>query len=1182
MWITSKVNLPQQVIDDHARGELVLFVGAGASMSAPSSLPSFDALAKELATLAGEPFNEDVELDHFLGSLPDGFDVHRHTRDLIEREDSKPNSTHAALMRIALSKSQPRLVTTNFDRHLSTVSEIKELDIWAGPAVPLGRDFTGIVHLHGSTARHPRHLVLTDKDFGRAYLTDAWATRFLLQMFESFTVLFVGYSHDDPIMRYLALGLPSETARYAFTGVEEREVANSGADRDRQKWSRLGIKAIEYPVKDNDHNSLVAALEAWDLRVRMGRTDHSAMTAEIITGGTQITPVDHDYLLSRLSTEEGAIEFVHQAKTVEPALQAEWLRWIEDLPSFAGIFSVGVQSPISSILAHWFCWSFIAKSELHGVALQTVQRLGQKFDGAFIDVACGAANELYKEDKIAGRRWKSFLASSVSRNGASALEYGLLPYEPYEEEETGAVLRMAIEPYLLLKPRITFSETQDPMHLPDAEAHWDANSEILTRHISKAVSSRKPGDRALGILLELTLQSAYELINTYHGKREWDPLSFSRKAIEPHEQDQFRNPIDAIIDGLRAYGEKALPTNATLIDTWWLIDLTLFRRISLHLLRLDQVRTVDEKISWLIERAVLFEVNLKHEVYLALKSLVVESSKESRKSLLAAARIGPKFTDGMPNHERHNAYAVFNLVSWLAKSDPSWGEAVEELAELKSVNPEFLEREHPDMNSWMTGGTWTGKLPMEVDEFISKFGIEPLQTVQDLLSQDYSSRNFEEPEWSDCLSLVKQVAEARPDVGNDFWSIINSTPAIGLSKDDLYASIVEGWAKGAKDNVVVTMLDRVASLVPVDLASRAITRFLLEQIQKRIDEDDSEFLGKLRHLAIDLFAKHGDGYRHAGESTKNSIAVLELNSWPGDLAHYWISEVDRRWRKQRDEWSGLNDEERAAIRRLIDGPEHVCDAAGPAFAGNLYFMHAADSQFTVDHILPLFKDERYRLASWRAYLHNPRVDNQLLAAGLTDCLITVWGLLRELEGHLQSQFFSLVISLISYSSIPEEQRAKLLEQSILAENGKYASSFVQTIGIFLEGAAVDRTEVWKRWLGDYMSQRLRGIPRDAGPEEVSSWGYLIPYFGDGVPEAIALYMDHNVGFDARHHRWDFPEAVIAAYGNELVDHYAQRIRHTRTDIYGITHVLNELVAALSKLGDDQLQPIIEAREAKGL
>jgi hypothetical protein len=64
-----------------------------------------------------------------------------------------------------------------------------------------------------------KRMVLTDRDFGRAYLTEGWARRFVLELFLKYTVLFVGYSHNDPVMQYLARGLPpgdSNKKRYAF------------------------------------------------------------------------------------------------------------------------------------------------------------------------------------------------------------------------------------------------------------------------------------------------------------------------------------------------------------------------------------------------------------------------------------------------------------------------------------------------------------------------------------------------------------------------------------------------------------------------------------------------------------------------------------------------------------------------------------------------------------------------------------------------------------------------------------------------------------------------------------------------------------------------------------------------------------------------------------------------------
>ena len=89
-------------------------------------------------------------------------------------------------------------------------------------------------------------MVLTDLDFGRAYLTEGWARRFLADLFRSYTVLFVGYSHNDIVMSYLARALPTETARYALTD-------KSAVDR----WRILGIRPILYPQSSsNDYSSL--------------------------------------------------------------------------------------------------------------------------------------------------------------------------------------------------------------------------------------------------------------------------------------------------------------------------------------------------------------------------------------------------------------------------------------------------------------------------------------------------------------------------------------------------------------------------------------------------------------------------------------------------------------------------------------------------------------------------------------------------------------------------------------------------------------------------------------------------------------------------------------------------------------------------------------------------------------
>lgn len=242
MWISS-VDLPDELVSAARSGELVIFVGAGASMDAPASLPSFVGLTRDIADDARFAYEESdlYRPDELLGRIGDGqVDVHRQVRRRINRPESSPNALHEAIVDLAAATKAPRIVTTNFDLHLSSVIEARGLEWgeYTGPALPMGHEFEGVVYLHGSLRQPASQLVVTDSDFGAAYLTDAWAARFLERMFATFTVLFVGYSHGDVVMQYLGRALPPTSRRFVLVaGVPET------------RWRRLRITPVSYEVE---------------------------------------------------------------------------------------------------------------------------------------------------------------------------------------------------------------------------------------------------------------------------------------------------------------------------------------------------------------------------------------------------------------------------------------------------------------------------------------------------------------------------------------------------------------------------------------------------------------------------------------------------------------------------------------------------------------------------------------------------------------------------------------------------------------------------------------------------------------------------------------------------------------------------------------------------------------------
>lgn len=364
------IDFHDELISAQRDGNLVLFVGSGASRGAPSNLPTFDQLVR---TIAGGDYDRrtDGSEDQFLGRLKKkGVRVHALAKKILGDPASQPNRLHNLLIKLATTGGTLRIVTTNYDRHLSTVASrvcTTLPDIFCAPALPLGSSFNGIVYLHGSVERGEETMVLTDEDFGRAYLTEGWATRFLVGLFQSFTVLFVGYSHNDVIVSYLARGLPPQAkARFALT------------DENDSRWSHLGITPIVYSP-DNGHVALSEGIEEWGKLSEMGALDHEQRISRIVSSPPPLDPGDADYIKSVLQDPVKVQFFIRYARL------PEWLDWIEEQDTFKWLFRVELGTvvdsdrPISVIaaqLASWFARTFVVTAPDR--ALTSIQRQGKQ------------------------------------------------------------------------------------------------------------------------------------------------------------------------------------------------------------------------------------------------------------------------------------------------------------------------------------------------------------------------------------------------------------------------------------------------------------------------------------------------------------------------------------------------------------------------------------------------------------------------------------------------------------------------------------------------------------------------------------------------------------------------------------------------------------------------------------
>ena len=219
-------------------------------------------------------------------------------------------SAHRTLLKLSRDPSgHVRLVTTNFDRLFEQASRSK-LTVFTPNRLPEFRGgdmFSGIVHLHGIldpsySKSAGGDLVLSSAEFGRAYLSEGWATQFIQATIKHYLIVFIGYAADDPPVQYLlealnraADGLPRHL--YAFQG---------GADDEAKAlWAHKGVRAIAYS-SDAGHKALWESLDAWADRASNQERWRDKLLRRALRGPEKMQPHERGQVVHLASTDDGA------------------------------------------------------------------------------------------------------------------------------------------------------------------------------------------------------------------------------------------------------------------------------------------------------------------------------------------------------------------------------------------------------------------------------------------------------------------------------------------------------------------------------------------------------------------------------------------------------------------------------------------------------------------------------------------------------------------------------------------------------------------------------------------------------------------------------------------------------------------------------------------------------------
>ncbi|AFI63084.1 hypothetical protein BAAM1489_00135 [Bifidobacterium animalis subsp. animalis MCC 1489] len=1088
MWVTENVEFPDELVNAALNDELVLFVGSGVSLDAPANLPSYQTLVEQLASEQGvDPPDSKTSLDGFLGKLHDRESAHERTLQMMSSANADCNETHKAIMRIAKAMKTRRIVTTNYDVLLEKAAGFLSMDInriYRGPALPLGSSFDGIVHLHGDIYSRPDEIILDDRDYARAYLLESWASRFLVEMFRHYSVLFIGYGISDPIMRYLTLGgISQDHPHFALSAAGDK------SKEEHESWNERGIATILFPLSpDSSYEELPKALNSFaDQLCDDYLTKKSRIERIVCNAPATITRDDRDFLARALHTTEGIQCFINNMTRRDNESMQEWVLWLLEDPATSRPFTTSQALTDEELL---LCRqiTYILVSEKYADILCSLLIQIQHNVGEWFFNECSELLIHTCEDR---QEWAvKPLTILLSSNPRKQLDH---VYNIHIEP----LLSINFPIYLLSQFIFPVASYRQEANVAYCTVFWSA--EIDDRHEDKPINNNSI------YFSEDFIKFAEHSIKQYSQYEAVNKMSVVyRPAIEPHDQNQRHDETSSFfIEVLREYARYHADDNQAIAERWWKSDTPLLQRLAISAITMSD-RTADDKLSWVLDKGIIVSIKkhmwLWHELMLLLHTSIVEASPDIRDALLQQIQsIGINET----YDDSDVASTQYDMLDFMLRTLPkeSWQEAYEftkllahKYGYTPTANPDFLASDYPTQ--------WQVPQGIVDDEaFLAMLHNDPSHLLLLLASRD----NLQAITNTFFYQIPRLVGDDT-QTGFELWNLALSDHDKSLR---LRAAILNGWSykkhSSADLHSIIACLTQLSQGAQTSLGDTIIRliRIQIKNADEEIPEDTLEWMDSF--AAKQLTERHDSFVAQDRANWENDPITLSLNYWPGELAWYWIHRIQYRKACSPSDWSGFNEAERNALSQFAQAEGDLAFAMHPPLLFNMNLLHELDSDFT-EKIIPQMLQTDDTLMVWRVITqYHIQPNLRLMRLFFFKSLQSV--LKERLDGELKfiQNLMRIILRALNASDLTEAEK-KELQQAVVNEPSQKAKAALIDcmVAQFTHADQTARELVWDIWLRDYINSRSQNIGTQWSNEEQIQFSRLIPLLGNHIGEATQL------------------------------------------------------------------------------
>ena len=1071
--ILSKINFPNELLEDIQNDSLVVFAGAGASMDAPTSLPDFKKLTQSIAEGTGQTLSKNESCEVFLGHLKStGIDVNQLAANLLSSQCLQHNEMHEAIIDLFLDPSKVKVVTTNYDQMLEQVVEERkqQVQVFNAPALPLGDDVSGIIHIHGNI-NNPKYMVVTDEDFGKAYLTEGHASRFLIKLFQSYSVLFIGYSYSDTILRYLTRAMARNVGAPRYILTEDRD-----AD-----WEALGIIPIYFPEKD--FAALKEGINKLGQRTKRGLIEWKSQFEEIGI---------HPSLDPDLETEiDYCLTSLEKSRILANCIKGEdWLDILDKKAVLKNLFSFTAElSELDQVWKEWLLNQIIGK-----------------YDMAFEKLILQKKNQVHPEFAKAVLRKLVVDSSEVSDD---FLQRYIILFEAYIDSSwlISGLIEVCSKRGLYNICRRVFAK-YFTVSFVLKKNYWPQGNGCIYKHRfvgehyfihhSWKLCQENFLQECPDFWLCLAKDTICELHDNYlllgQDVNGDDPYEMTMLVIEDRDEDSRENELNLLcgifVQSCQALEERNTDYVREILSICLEEPSALLKKVALKSLRELKTVSANDKFDLFIKRVGIYFWGGKEQIFLLIKQIFNDLTDERKDLLIDMIEAENEKID-----ENHDEYETYNWCVWIKRFCKD-NVRINQLEESILSRHEYVSREHPELDIVTSSGVWIpDESPIEPSEML-------LLNKQELLSylRDYNEDSFFKG--PSRLGMLKTFAECCKS--NYPWAFEAAKLLIenGVQREDVWNRLIQAIQDGEagadeRIDLLKLMSDHLSVCTDVNSQASFLWNILRrEDIKGVFCERESQLL----EIANTLWNSRGGCDVHMDklvDASLNTALGNILISYIYMLSYCGEKGIPDRYKKFFEENLKLEGYEKQLVLCVI--------------GGYFNFLCLRDHDWCMDQFSTILEgnEQESFSAAWEGVVFFSNRLNKDVADVIAPIYLKALEHIEWLSGDTRKHFIDLYLVLLIYAvENPCQEYIPVFYNFATDEDRK---EFVSCIEHRLRNAdSAFIIEWWNRWLHQYLINRFQSKPISLTESEYTIIMNWVPELSETFEDLVGLLCDHNV------------------------------------------------------------------------